>query len=94
MPDLRTPEQRAAADNLIDAIQQVIRLREVDEDMVDPGTIVVTDFLVVAACDSIELMERSAVQYAYLTKNDGEGHDATPAHSLVGLAHMALDWFA
>jgi hypothetical protein len=92
--DTRTPEQKAAADNLVDAIQQVIRLRPLDDDMADPGTVVVTDFVVIAACDSFELMERDSVQYAYLTRNDGQGPDATPAHGLLGLMHMGLDWFS
>jgi hypothetical protein len=94
MTDDRTAEQKAAAENLLDAIQQVQRLRDRDDDdMADPTQTVVTDFVVIAACNSIELMERNSTQYAYFTKNDGYGHDSTPAHGVLGLLYMGLDWF-
>lgn len=88
MTDDRTPEQKAASENLLDAIQQVIRLRAGDD-----SSAVVEDFVVTCSVNSIELMERGSTEYAYITRNDGQGHYAQPAHACIGLLRMGLNWF-
>jgi len=50
------------------------------------------EYIVVAACSSIDLQERNSTQYAYCFKDSGQGPFASPHHNLRGLLAQGIDY--
>lgn len=98
MADNRSPEQKASDEAVLEAIQNRMRLQSRtpghpdDWEISEAAGEIVTEYVVVACVNSMDLAERNSARYAFITIESGEGPASVPVHNVRGLLHQGLAW--